>query len=738
MPETPVERRLSLALAAGRMGIWEFDLRTGAAEWDEQLQVLYGLEPGEFTQTFEAWAALVHPDDVEGVVEGIAHSIEHQESFRFDYRCVWPDGSVHWLEGIGEMIIADGVAVGVIGVTQNIDQRVDAQMAEREARLRAEAAAAALSRFHRLTDEALSATSLDELLRTFPERIAELLGVDIVRIWLVDRDDPGYVDVRASTGIRSANPAARARIGEGFAGRVAQGIRPIIEADLTTVVSVGAALRAEVRSVLGVPLLSDSACLGVLDVGSREMRSFNDDDAALLQIAAERLARAVDRAHLIEMERAGRHRSDFLRSVNDALTTTMFTRERMRLVAEAVVPRLADGCLLVVPRGPNESPLIEVAHNDPSKIELAHRIQVDHPFDADRPTGIADVIRTGRTEYVPVIDDRIIGEITDDPELQDAVRDLGLTSAITVALTAPGGPVGALRLLRESHSGPYGASDVLMAEELAASIGVAIQNAQIFEQQRDIARTLQTSLLPSSLPEIEGIEIATRYWTPAELVEVGGDFYDVFPLSSNRWGITIGDISGKGITAAALTGLARQTIRASARHRHTPSQVLMWLHEALIDQGSRYGGQNCTAMYGILERRRGGFVFRFALGGHPQPVLLTADGGAEFVGRYGTLLGAVPVLVHHEVDVQLGPGDQLVLYTDGVTDVPGSSWLSGDDLVRFVADHRGATSDETAARLQAALDERYENVVERDDTALIVLGVGPKKTRRSRSSTPTS
>ena len=156
-------------------------------------------------------------------------------------------------------------------------------------------------------------------------------------------------------------------------------------------------------------------------------------------------------------------------------------------------------------------------------------------------------------------------------------------------------------------------------------------------------------LLDVRMPEIEGIEIATRYWTPVESVEVGGDFYDVFPLSSNRWGITIGDISGKGITAAALTGLARQTIRASARHRHTPSQVLTWLHEALVDQGSRYGGQNCTALYGILERRRGGFVFRFALGGHPQPVLLGADGSAEFVGRYGTLLGAIPELHHHEV-----------------------------------------------------------------------------------------
>ena len=332
------------------------------------------------------------------------------------------------------------------------------------------------------------------------------------------------------------------------------------------------------------------------------------------------------------------------------------------------------------------------------------------------------------------MDDVIIGEITDDPELQDAVRELGLSSAITVALTAPGGPVGALRLLRESHSGAYGPADVAMAEELAAPIGVAIQNAQMFEQQRDIARTLQTSLLPSSLPEIEGIEIATRYWTPVESVEVGGDFYDVFPLSSHRWGITIGDISGKGITAAALTGLARQTIRASARHRHTPSQVLTWLHEALVDQGSRYGGQNCTALYGILERRRGGFVFRFALGGHPQPVLLGADGSAEFVGRYGTLLGAIPELHHNEVDVPLGPGDQLVLYTDGVTDVPGSSWLSGDDLVSFVSQHRGATADETAARLQAALDERYADAVERDDTALIVVAVGPRRSRRSRVS----
>ena len=135
-PKPELDQRFALAMRAARMGTWSWDLAIGRVEWDEHTSELFGMDGAEFAGTFDAWEARLHPDDREWVAEEIADAVAERRPFRFDHRCVWPDGSVHWLEGVGEMVLDDeGEVVGATGVTLNVDHRRRLAHDEREALL---------------------------------------------------------------------------------------------------------------------------------------------------------------------------------------------------------------------------------------------------------------------------------------------------------------------------------------------------------------------------------------------------------------------------------------------------------------------------------------------------------------------------------------------------------------------------------------------------------------------------
>jgi serine phosphatase RsbU (regulator of sigma subunit)/anti-sigma regulatory factor (Ser/Thr protein kinase) len=264
-----------------------------------------------------------------------------------------------------------------------------------------------------------------------------------------------------------------------------------------------------------------------------------------------------------------------------------------------------------------------------------------------------------------------------------------------------------------------------LAEAVAARIAIALENARLYERERAIAGTLQQSLLPPHLPEVPGVELAHRYWTAGDTALVGGDFYDVIKVGADSWGVLVGDVSGKGISAAALTGVARQTARAAARHGVGPSDVLAWLDDAVKDQSDQFGGQYCTAVYGLLESRlvenTPEWHFRFVLGGHPRPVFIPAGREPTLVGRPGSVLGLLESPVFHEYDLVLAPGDTLLLYTDGVTDVAGPSALDDAGLLAVVGGAMRESPEATVTALYQALEARHARVARRDDTAILAL-----------------
>ena len=265
----------------------------------------------------------------------------------------------------------------------------------------------------------------------------------------------------------------------------------------------------------------------------------------------------------------------------------------------------------------------------------------------------------------------------------------------------------------------------LIAEQAAAAVGRALateqaarslqQMLEVEQRQRTIARTLQESLLPRSLPDIDGFELHVEYWPAMTDMDVGGDFYDVFPLDDRRWGMVIGDVCGKGAAAAAVTGTARHSLRAAATHIRDETRIIRWVHDAIAAQPD---APYCTLVYAVLELADTARL-RVVLAGHEQGALISSGGSVDNIGRYGSLLGVfTPVVEVHSVT--LDPGDLVVFHTDGVTDAPSDEALPRDELIGLIADMRDAALPDIGRRVRETLDRRRPRG-DRDDTALLLL-----------------
>jgi serine phosphatase RsbU (regulator of sigma subunit) len=252
-------------------------------------------------------------------------------------------------------------------------------------------------------------------------------------------------------------------------------------------------------------------------------------------------------------------------------------------------------------------------------------------------------------------------------------------SAALVPLVARGRPVGVLSLgWREAGRRPA-RDEWSLIEALAQRIALAVDGALQYRERAHVAQTLQASLLPAALPTIPGASLAAEYVAAGEGIEVGGDFYDVFSLDGGAWALVIGDVLGKGAEAAAVTALARYTLRALAARSRSPSVTLATLNDEILrqDEGRRF----VTAILGRLEpRAEGGARLVLANGGHPPPLVLRASGSAEVVPCSGTLLGVDPDAHSSDHALDLAPGDTLVLYTDGVTEARRDHPLSAEAL----------------------------------------------------------
>ncbi|MFN8051554.1 MAG: SpoIIE family protein phosphatase [Acidimicrobiales bacterium] len=424
-------------------------------------------------------------------------------------------------------------------------------------------------------------------------------------------------------------------------------------------------------------------------------------------------------------ERLARERLEFLARINDCALDAADHTELMATVTQAAVPRLGDWCTLHFLGEPGAPPVVHVAHVDPEKVRWVEELQARYPYDPDAATGVAAVIRSGEAELVQVdqalIDEAIETSAVPADEVRNIVEQLHLTSLITVPLRTSRGVIGAMQFVSAESGRIYGDDDLALAHAASGRVAAALDNAWLNQQYRGVAAALQQGLLPVTVPPIEGVDVAVRYWAAGLVNEVGGDFYDVFPLGPDRWGIVIGDVCGTGPQAAAVTAKARHTIRAGATHGVGHVEVLGWVNDAILNSGR---GRFCTVLYATLERVGDDrWTFTVASAGHPLPVLVDRE-GAHLVGRPGTLAGVLPELKLTVTTRDLHRGDTLVLYTDGFTDVRPPHDLTDDEMQAIIADAATrSTAEEVADALRSSIDEILSFEHRYDDMALVVLRV---------------
>ncbi|HEX6475813.1 MAG TPA: PP2C family protein-serine/threonine phosphatase, partial [Acidimicrobiales bacterium] len=245
----------------------------------------------------------------------------------------------------------------------------------------------------------------------------------------------------------------------------------------------------------------------------------------------------------------------------------------------------------------------------------------------------------------------------------------------------------------------------------------------LYQHENEMAQALQRGLLPPALRAVPGIEVAAAYRPAAE--GVGGDFYDLWPLEERVWGFAVGDVCGTGADAAAFNGVARATFRALSLTGAGPAEWLRGLNATLLlgAADEPWRERFCTVVAGTLRLDGDGAVLRLATGGHPPPILRRLASPPVPVPVTGTLIGALDEVRIGELDVRLDPGDQLVLYTDGVTDVrqPDGTILGERGLLDLL----GTSDQSPEALVRDLVAQLWADRPPDDDVALLVLGPRP-------------
>jgi PAS domain S-box-containing protein len=411
---------------------------------------------------------------------------------------------------------------------------------------------------------------------------------------------------------------------------------------------------------------------------------------------------------------------DLLAAAGAAFDTSLDPQQTMRTIARMAIPQLADLCVIDLIREDGLLGDSVAASADERLTRRLEELRAREPLD---PSGAHPVAQALRSREPVVVGDlttpEALEQVAQSPEHLRFMQGAGYRSAVVIRLAARGRLLGALSFL---HTHPGAADNLVLMQDLASRAAMALDNANMYAERTRVARTLQRSLLPDALPEVAGLQLASVYRPVGQGSEAGGDCYDVFQTPTGCW-LMVGDVCGKGTEAAAVTAMVRHSIRALGFKQDSPAEVLKTVNEVMLSHD--LAGRFATAILARLDLSGGVARATMASAGHPPPVWLKAGGEAHCVPVKGTLLGVLPALELHESEVQLGPGETLVFYTDGLTDAgaPGRG-LTEDDLCRHLAGQAGCPPRVLARRLEDLAVSRGA-VTLRDDIAILAARVEP-------------
>ncbi|MFJ3337764.1 SpoIIE family protein phosphatase [Streptomyces sp. NPDC086766] len=572
---------------------------------------------------------------------------------------------------------------------------------------------------------------LDGLLQRTVERARDMLDADAAFL-LLATDDETELEVRASTGLPSARQRfARVPV-EAGPGRYGSARMPAVHDDLAAVPGAVPLLHGTgMRSVVTVPLKVEGRLTGSLGVAAEAPGRYSNEEALRLQFAADRIALAVESARLGELERLRRGSLSFLVEASDLLAGTLDRDQTLALMAQMTVPTLATWCAVYTIADQASEPYLSyVLHEDEDLIDGIKSLLSKVPPPDPVPTPGARVWTTP-------------AEAAHQAALRTSMRSLGLGDShhrvgtsvgptlatasaiggetVVLPLVARNRVIGMLTLGKPTDE--HFRQEILeLAEDLSRRAALALDNARLYSERTAISQSLQRSLLPPGLPEVAGVEVDVIYRAAGEGNEVGGDFYDLFPIRDGAYGFAIGDVCGTGPEAAAVTGLARHALRLLAREGFGGPAVLQRLNSAILDEGAR--SRFLTLLYGELwPQEDGSAVLKVVCAGHPLPLRLRQDGTVEPAAEPQPLLGVMEDLELYEQTVTLDPGDVLLCVTDGVTERREGTRMLGDDgLADVLTTCTGLTAGAVAARIMRAV-ERFASDAPSDDMAILAMRV---------------
>jgi PAS domain S-box-containing protein len=543
------------------------------------------------------------------------------------------------------------------------------------------------------------AASLDEATPRLLELIGNSFGWQLGILWMVDPEADALrpaadwvarrVDVVDFAAAMRAVTFAR---GVGLPGRVWARGEPAWVADLKrdpNFPRADAAMRSGLRAGVGLPVYGREGVLGVMEFFGPAARVPDPDQLDLMRTVGRQVGQFVERKHAEELLKG----SEELKSaIIDASLDCVITMDHTGAIADF---------------NPAAVETFGFAREQAVGADLAGLII---------PSSLREAHRAALSRYLETGEGAMLGRRIELTGLRAGGEEFPLELTITrIGDSDPPLFAGFVRDITERRR-----SAVELAQLLEAEREARVRAEAAEQHASQLAATLQQSLLPPRLPDIPGFDVAATYRAGGEGVDVGGDFYDVFETADGAWGVAVGDVCGKGAEAAAITALARNTIRTAARYESEPSQVLRRLNEALLQREGE--GSFCTVAYAVVQTpSHGRAALRLALGGHPSPLVVRAGGRVEALGRVGTMLGAVEEAQIEDADAELANDDLLVLYTDGITECQTPEGRFGSE--RLAALLGGLTGQDAASvtrRVAAAVVEETGHR-SADDVAVLVL-----------------
>ena len=536
-----------------------------------------------------------------------------------------------------------------------------------------------------IVGQAIAELSLVHTLETAVERVCELLDAERLAVYLVEGEDE-RLEPAAERGLAGPHIRVGERLLELALGP-ARGrgllLVPDAAADERLAGVRDALEEIGLEAAVAVPLRVHEDLIGLLAVYPERGRRIGENEEALLRALAAQLAVAVQNARLHEQtKQLGAERTQALGEALEAskrlralyeisrsFTENLSLEATLKAVARTIVDSLdVDAAVLRMPdeRG---AALVPVAvHVRDERLDQAVRaiLSLEQPISVLRPT----VFRSGEALLLDPSSAALLGS-AHEPLIP--FLEKGSTAAV-IPLATQAEMLGTLTLLSLDSDRPIAGEKLDAATSIAGQAAMALDNARLYQQQKDFADTMQRSLLPRTRPQLEELEIGDVYDSSAR-VDVGGDVYDFLELPDGRLAVVLGDVTGHGIDAAADMAMAKFVFRSLAREHSEPADFLAAANEIVLEEIA--SGKFITLLYLTIDPRTGDVACASA--GHPAPRLVRRGGAPEPLAARGLALGIEGGQAYEEARVRLEPGDAVVLYTDGLVEARRDGELFGEE-----------------------------------------------------------